>query len=217
MKKYTTALFDLDGTLVDSGIGVTNSVKYALEKFGIIANDRESLFKFIGPPLTVSFSSFCGFDEEKTTLAIKYYREYYKDKGIFECTLYDGVVELLEKLKKRGYKIGLATSKPDIFAHRVLENKEIYKYFDFFASASADEKTRASKEAVIEYALEICPERNREKIIMIGDRHFDINGAKAYGLPSVGVLYGYGSREELATAGADYIIDTPSDILNILQ
>ena len=148
--KYTTVLFDLDGTLVDSGIGVTNSVAYALDKFGITPPPRQELFKFIGPPLTQSFREFCGFDGEKTTLAIKYYREYYSQKGIFECTMYEGVLELMKSLKRKGYKLGLATSKPEIYATQVIENKGISKYIDYVGAATADEKTRATKESVIE-------------------------------------------------------------------
>lgn len=216
MKKYTTILFDLDGTLVDSGMGVTNSVAYALEKFGITPPPRRELFKFIGPPLVQSFSEFCGFDDEKTTLAIKYYREYYSKKGITECTMYDGILELLQSLKNKGYKIGLATSKPEIYATVVVKNKGIDTYLDFLASATTDEKTRATKEDVIDYALTLCEEKNRDKIIMIGDRHFDINGAKSFGLDSIGVTFGYGSEQELRNAGATHIAHTVCEINNIL-
>ena len=216
MKKYTTVLFDLDGTLVDSGMGVTNSVKYALEKMGITPPERQELFKFIGPPLTVSFSTFCGFNEEQTTKAIKLYREYYSETGITECVLYDGIIELLDYLKKKGYDVALATSKPDIYATRVLESKGILPYIDYVGAASADEKTRATKEAVIEYTLEMCKEKSRDKIIMIGDRHFDINGANNFGLDSIGVTFGYGSRAEIMTAGATYIVDSVDEIKTIL-
>lgn len=214
--KYTTVLFDLDGTLVDSGIGVTNSVAYAMKKFGITPPPRNELFKFIGPPLVQSFKEFCGFDDEKTTLAIKYYREYYSEKGILECTMYDGVLELLESLKQKGYKLALATSKPEIYATRVVENKGIMPYLDYLGAATTDEKTRATKEAVIEYTLSMCDEKDRQKILMVGDRHFDINGAKAYGLDSVGVTFGYGDRQELLEAGANYIVDSMQELDSLL-
>lgn len=217
MKQYTTVLFDLDGTLVDSGIGVTNSVAYALKKLGITPPPRNELFKFIGPPLMQSFSQFCGFGEEKTREAIVYYREYYNEHGINECTIYDGVLELLDSLKKKGYKLALATSKPEIYAVRVVNDKGIYPFLDYLASASTDEKTRATKEAVIEYALELCDEKDRSKILMVGDRHFDINGARAYGLDSVGVTFGYGSYEELKEAGATYIADDVGEINDLLK
>lgn len=214
--KYTTVLFDLDGTLVDSGIGVTNSVAYAMKKFGITPPPRHELFKFIGPPLVQSFKEFCGFDDEKTTLAIKYYREYYSEKGILECTMYDGVLELLESLKQKGYKLALATSKPEIYATRVVENKGIMPYLDYLGAATTDEKTRATKEAVIEYTLSMCDEKDRQKILMVGDRHFDINGAKAYGLDSVGVTFGYGDIQELLEAGANYIVDSMQELDSLL-
>ncbi len=214
--KYTTVLFDLDGTLVDSGIGVTNSVAHAMKKFGITPPPRQELFKFIGPPLVQSFREFCGFDEETTTLAIKYYREYYSEKGILECTLYEGVTELMNSLKEKGYKLALATSKPEIYATQVVENKGISLYLDYLAAATTDEKTRATKEAVIEYALTLCEEKDRRKILMVGDRHFDINGAKSFGLDSVGVTFGYGSYEELAKAGADYIVNSMQELNDLL-
>ena len=214
--KYTTVLFDLDGTLVDSGIGVTNSVAHAMEKFGMTPPPRQELFKFIGPPLVQSFKEFCGFDEEKTTLAIKYYREYYSKKGILECTMYEGVTELLGSLKKKGYKLALATSKPEIYASQVVENKGIISYLDYLAAATTDEKTRATKEAVIEHALSLCDEKDRRKILMVGDRHFDINGARAFGLDSVGVTFGYGSYGELKLAGADYIVSSMAELDSLL-
>lgn len=217
MKKYTTVLFDLDGTLVDSGIGVTNSVAYAMKKFGIEPPPRQELFKFIGPPLVQSFSTFCGFDEEKTALAIKYYREYYSEHGIKECVIYDGVLELLATLKGRGYKIALATSKPEIYARVVVENKGISEYLDYLSAATTDEKTRATKEAVVEYALELCDEKDTSKIIMVGDRHFDINGARKYGIDSIGVTFGYGSEDELRRAQATYIVNDPKEIESILK
>ncbi len=215
--KYTTVLFDLDGTLVDSGIGVTSSVAYALEKFGITPPPRQELFKFIGPPLTQSFSEFCGFDEEKTMLAIKYYREYYSVKGILECTMYEGVLELMQSLKKKGCKLALATSKPEIYATRVVEDKGILPYLDYISAASTDEKTRATKEAVVEYALELCEEKDRSKILMVGDRHFDIKGAATFGVDSVGVTLGYGTKEELKEAGATYIVDSLMEINKIVE
>ena len=217
MRKYTTVLFDLDGTLVDSGIGVTNSVAYALNKFGITPPPREELFRFIGPPLTQSFSEFCGFDEEKTTQAIAYYREYYSKQGISECVMYDGILEMIKALKSRGYKIALATSKPEIYARVVVENKGILEYLDYISAASTDEKTRATKEAVVEYALSLCEEKDTSKIVMVGDRHFDINGAKKYGIDSIGVTFGYGSRAELISAGATYTVDASYEILDILE
>ena len=214
--KYTTVLFDLDGTLVDSGIGVTNAAAYAIEKLGKTPPSRQELFKFIGPPLPHSFRDFCGFDNSTTDLAVEYFREYYADKGILECTMYNGVLELMQSLKQKGYELGLATSKPDMFATRVVENKGILPYLDFLAGASTDEKTRATKDAVIEYALSLTKEKDRRKILMVGDRHFDVNGAKAFGIDTAGVTFGYGSPEELKEAGAKYIVNSMQELDNLL-
>ena len=216
MKKYTTILFDLDGTLVDSGIGVTDSVAYALKKFGIEPPPREELFKFIGPPLVESFRDFCGFDEDRVTLAVEYFREYYGDRGVLECTMYEGVLELMASLKKKGYVLSLASSKAEMYAEQVVKNKGIFPYLDHLAAASADEKTRATKKAVIEYALTLCQEKDTSRILMVGDRHFDINGAKAFGMDSVGVTFGYGTRKELETAGANYIVDSFAELDKLL-
>lgn len=217
MKKYTTVLFDLDGTLIDSGIGVTNSVAYALEKLGITPPPRNELFKFIGPPLVHSFRDFYGFDEAKTDIAVKYFREYYNEKGALECTVYQGIIELLKSLKQKGYKIALATSKAENFSVMIVENKGIMPYLDYLGAASADEKSRVTKEAVIEYTLELCSEKDKSKIVMIGDRHFDINGANSFGLDSIGVTYGYGSYEELKQAGATYIVNTTKEVDELLK
>lgn len=216
MKNYDTVLFDLDGTLTDPGEGIANSVAYALNKYGIEVKDKKELYKFIGPPLYVSFSTFYGFSEEKSKEAINFYREYYKENGINECKLYGGIRELLESLKNAGYTLALATSKPEIFAHRVLENYDIHSYFDFIGAATTDEKTRSTKEQVIEYVLSGLNITDTSKLIMIGDRYFDINGAKHFGIDSIGVTFGYGSYDELKKANATYIVDTPKEIENIL-
>ena len=216
MNKYKIVLFDLDGTLTDPGDGITNSVAYALKKYGIEVENKRDLFKFIGPPLYESFKMFYGFSEEQSREAIKYYREYYSDTGIYECKLYDGIKELLRILKNAGLKIVLATSKPDFFAVRVLEHYDILKYFDFVGGASEDEKTRGTKEAVLEYIFNEMKIENRENVIMIGDRHYDINGAKEFSIDSIGVLYGFGTKEELENAGATYIANDTKAIEKIL-
>lgn len=216
MSKYEIIFFDLDGTLTDPGQGITNSVAYALSKYGISVENKQELYKFIGPPLIVSFKTFYGFDEEKALEAIAYYREYYAQYGINECKLYDGMKELLQKLKENGKTIALASSKPEAFAHRVLQNYDILKYFDFVGAASMDEKTRATKEAVLEHTISSLGITDRSRVVMIGDRHFDINGAKQFGLDSIGVLFGYGSEKELSEAGATYLAKDTSEIEKIL-
>ncbi|MBE6773976.1 MAG: HAD family hydrolase [Ruminococcaceae bacterium] len=211
---YDVILFDLDGTLTDPGLGITNSVAYALERYGIEVENRESLYPFIGPPLADSFMNFYGFDSEKAMDAITVYREYFRNKGIFENEVYEGVRELLENIKASGRKTVLATSKPEEFAVRILEHFDLAKYFDVVAGASMDEK-RNKKGDVIKYAMEKGAFRS-ENAVMIGDREHDIFGARENGLDSIGVLYGYGSRQELENAGADYIAESVQDILRYL-
>lgn len=211
---YDIILFDLDGTLTDPGPGITNSVAYALKRYGIEVEDRKSLYSFIGPPLKDSFMKYYGFSEEKAIQAISVYREYFRDRGLFENEVYEGIRELLEKIKSSGRKIVLATSKPEEFAVRILEHFGLIGYFDVVAGASMDE-TRNKKGDVIKYAM-VKGNFTAEKAIMIGDREHDIFGAKENGIDSIGVLYGYGSEEELKIAGADYIAETVEDIYPLL-
>lgn len=208
---FNYLLFDLDGTLTDPGLGITNSVMYALQKFGINVEDRTSLYKFIGPPLRDSFEAFYGFSRGDSELAIQYYREYFNDKGLYENEVYDGIEDLLIQLKERDKSLLVATSKPEPFAIKILQHFNLYDYFDFVAGATMDE-ARNKKADVIQYALESY---NIEKssAVMIGDREHDIIGAKENNLDSIGVLYGYGSRDELKNAGATFLAEKPLDIL----
>lgn len=215
MKNYSTVFFDLDGTLVDSGEGVRNSVEYALKKFGIEVENKDSLSCFIGPPLTVSFKTFYGFDDENADRGVAYYREYYKDKGIFEGYVYDGIEETLRRLKDAGKRVMVATSKPEEYAKRVLEKFGIAKYFDFIAGATMDEKTRANKIEIMQYAFDSCG-ASPSDTIMVGDRLFDIEGAKHFGMECIAVLYGYGSMEEFKRYGAEYIVETAEDVANLI-
>lgn len=213
--KYNFVLFDLDGTLVDTGKGITNSVMYSLRKFGIDVQDRTSLYKFVGPPLHKSYEEFYGFSPDKAMLAVEYYREYYRDKGIFEVDLYSGIVELLESLKNNGLNIAVATSKPKVFAVKVLKYVGIYDYFDTVIGAELD-GSRTDKAEIISYALKQYNAYDKSKVIMIGDRKFDIIGANTNFMDSIGVTYGYGSKDELQKSGATYIANSPKEIEKIL-
>ena len=190
MKNYDVVLFDLDGTLTDPAIGITNSVMHALKKYGITVDDRRELYKFIGPPLHESFEKFYGFSREEALQAVEYYREYYRDKGIYENIVYDGVEMLLKNLCNSGKKIILATSKPEIFAREILRYFNLEKYFYYAAGANLD----------------------GSRTVMIGDREHDIIGANKNGLDSIGVLFGFGNREELENAGATYIAETVEEL-----
>ena len=212
---YRYCLFDLDGTLTDPGIGITNSVMYALEKFGIHVSDRAELFSFIGPPLGESFRRQFGFSEEQAQKAVEYYREYFRPKGIFENSVYEGIPELLKKLRENHITVALATSKPYEFAVRILEHFELKQYFDYIGGATMDE--RISKKAdVIARLLDEFGNVDKAEVLMIGDRAQDVEGARANGLHSAGVLWGYGSAEELQGAGADYLAAKPEELLRIV-
>ena len=212
---YNIIFFDLDGTLTDPGVGITNSVAYALKKWGIEVEDRTALYPFIGPPLSDSFQRYYGFSKEDSLRAVEFYREYFRDRGIFENEVYEGVEEMLSALKAAGKKIVLATSKPEHFAFQILEHFHLDGYFDFKAGASMDE-SRNKKGQVIAYALEGLGITDKSQVLMVGDREHDVLGARENGLDSIGILFGYGSREELETAGATYIAETVSDILKYI-
>lgn len=212
MKKYQYILFDLDGTLTDPGTGITNSVMYALKKFGITETCRSRLYRFIGPPLAQSFQEFYGLSAEEARKGIEWYREYYQDRGIFENYVYEGIEDVLAELKRRGKTILLATSKPEFYAARILEHFHLREYFSYVAGATMDE-SRVEKKDVIAYGLEACGIRDVSGALMVGDRRHDIEGAQANGMDSLGVLYGYGSRQELEQAGADYLAENAGEIL----
>lgn len=210
-KMYKYILFDLDGTLTNPEIGITSCVMYSLEKFHIKVEDRKELHPFIGPPLMYSFQTYYGLSEEESALAVKYYRERFSVKGLYENEVYEGVDKLLQQLKESGKTIILATSKPEKFAVEILKYFDLYKYFDFVAGATMD-GSRGEKADVIRYALEISGIEDVSQALMIGDRNYDILGAKEHGLDSLGVLFGFGDREELTTAGANYIVESVDEI-----
>jgi phosphoglycolate phosphatase len=206
----TTILFDLDGTLTDPKVGITKSVQYSLKKFDIEVCDLDELDKFIGPPLKDSYMKFYGFTEDKATQAIDYFREYFPEKGIFENTLYPGIPELLSSLKQQGLTLAVATSKPTLFAEKIISHFKLDPYFDGIYGSNLD-NTRTNKGEIIAFALDALGKKEN-KALMVGDRMHDIVGAKTNSLPSIGVLYGYGNREELEKAQADSIVATVEEL-----
>lgn len=210
---YDYLLFDLDGTLTDPGEGITNSVVYALKKWGVEVKDKRELYSFIGPPLSASFKKYFGFSEDDALKSVEYYREYFRERGIFENEVYGGVPNLLATLKEAGKTLILATSKPEGFAKQILDHFDLAKYFDFVAGATMDE-SRNKKADVIRYALRMSGVTDLSRAVMIGDREQDVDGAKQNGMDSIGVLYGYGDRRELEGAGATRIAETVEDIIN---
>lgn len=215
MKKYNTIFFDLDGTLTDSSPGILNSVKYALTEMGREIPEEKVLGEFLGPPLTDSFRQFCGMTDEEAQEAATLYRQVYKDKCITENSLYDGIVQTLERLKKAGKNLAVATTKPIFLADKIVTHYGIRDFFTDVCGASPD-GSGGDKAAVIKMALEVCGETDLSKALMIGDRFYDIEGAKTVGIDSVGVLYGYGSRPELEKAGATYIVSNAAEIANLI-
>ena len=207
MKDKTYLLFDLDGTLTDPFIGITRSVQHALKYYGIIENDLSRLAPFIGPPLIDSFRETYHFSEEQAEEAVNYYREYFAEKGWRENKVYPGIPELLKHLQEAGHKLYVATSKPTPFAEKILDYFHLSQYFERIEGASLDH-TRMRKAEVIRYLLTQTGISEKGKTVMIGDRKFDVTGAHEIGVECIGVLYGYGSREELVSAGADYIVPT---------
>lgn len=206
-------LFDLDGTLTDSGEGIMNCAQLALEHFGIHIPDRDTLRVFVGPPLHDTFRKF-GVPEDQVDEAIRIYRSRYVPIGKFENTPYPGIRELLEKLCAQGHRLYVATSKPEDMSVEILEHFDLAKYFDHICGASLD-RSRSSKDAVISYLLEQYS--HGEEMIMVGDTVFDILGAAAHGIPAVGVTWGYGNPEEMKKAGAAAIAPTVDALFDILQ
>lgn len=205
-------LFDLDGTLTESGEGIINCVQYALEKLGKKEEHPENLQCFIGPPLKEQFMKYAGLSEEEGEKAVVYYRERYTTTGIFENRLYPKIPELLELLKINNKILAVASSKPEVYVKQILEHFQIADYFTAIVGSELDGR-RTEKAEVIEEALRrMHLEEERDKVLMVGDRSHDVQGAISCGLQCIGVAYGYGSREELEKAGAVYIADSVEDL-----
>ncbi len=211
-------LFDLDGTLTDPKVGITSSVQYALKHFGIEEPDLDKLEPFIGPPLRDSFIQFYGFTEEQAEEAVAKYRERFQNIGIFENKMYPGIPGLLKNLKAAGRKIAIASSKPTVFVERILKHFKIDRYFDVVVGSELDGR-RDTKEEVVKEALDQLfagEPMDRTKVVMIGDRKFDIQGAKAWFIKSIGVSYGYGSEKELKEAGAEHVAGSVKQLEELL-
>lgn len=209
--KYKSLFFDLDGTLTDSSEGITKCAQLALRHFGISAEDRSALRVFIGPPLRGSFPKF-GVPEERVEEAVEVFRSRYNVVGKFENRPYDGIRELLERLKQDGYRLFVATSKPEVTAKEILHKFDLAKYFEIICGATMDGQ-RDSKESVIAYLLD---QTDGEMPLMIGDTAYDVNGANVFGIPTMGVSWGFGHREEMLSAGALGIVDTPEQLYHVI-
>lgn len=212
---YDRILFDLDGTLTDPKIGITKSVNYALKKFGIHVTDLDTLIPFIGPPLVDSFIEFYGFTQEQALKAVEYYREYFSVTGLFENGVYDGIENLLTELVRHERHLFVATSKPTVFAKRILDHFKLTSYFDSIVGSNLD-GTCVKKGDVIQVVLKEVPLVERKRTVMVGDRLHDVCGAKASGIDSIGVAYGYGGAGELCQAGATHLVYTVAELQQFL-
>lgn len=210
---YQVIFFDLDGTLVNSGPGIMKSAQHALDHFGYANQTTEQLQRFIGPALMDTFMHVYGLTKEQAREAVELYRKMYDDGEKFDSKVYTGIPEVLEKLMQAKKDCMLVTSKPAYFARQILDHFQLAEYFPYIASpkltATSSDKTYLLRRALEENHLD------RQDVIMIGDTRFDIDGAKGAGVDSIGVTYGYGSREELTEAGVDYLVDSPEEILKI--
>lgn len=208
--------FDLDGTLTDPSEGLTNSLVFALKRHGVEVPDKSFLKRFIGPPLFETFEGYFGFSHEEAAVCVEDFREYFRPTGIFENSVFPGITDVLSKLRESGRKMIVATSKPELFAHQILEHFEIEHYFDYVAGGTMDESLIA-KPDILRYALEATGITDLDASVMIGDRHHDIFGGRSVGMHTIGVLYGFGDREELEEAGADAIAEKVDDLFDVIE
>ena len=208
---YDTIFFDLDGTLTDSAPGILNAVRFALEGVGMPVPPEKELMRFIGPPLTTELQAAFGIGGEEAAALVRRFQVYFKKDGMFENRVYDGVPDMLERLLASGRRAAVTTSKPEPFARTILEHFGLSQYFTAIVGSALDEKTRATKAEVVAQALETL---KPERVLLVGDRCHDVEGAHANKIPCLGVLYGYGSREELSEA--EYIAESVEALSKML-
>jgi len=215
MNKFKAVIFDFDGTFADSGDGIRRCVEYALEKYDIPVGDKSKLNYFVGPPLHVGFGDMYGANDEQCEKLIEAYRDRYARIGVYEAELYEGIVELVNTLKKNGIKVGIASSKPKFFIDQVMKYLGTSELFDTVVGTQLDNHN-ADKTELINTALKNLEITDKHVSVMVGDRLYDVNGAKRAGVLSVGVLYGYGSETELKDAGADFLAHDVTGLYKIL-
>lgn len=209
-------LFDLDGTLVDSSEGITKSVSYALSHFGIHEPDLEKLKVFIGPPLAESFEKYYGFSREQGLSAVSVYRERYNVTGIYECSLYPGVESCLCTLRERGYRIGMASSKPEESCRRILAHFGILSLFDEVTGATMDGRI-GTKEEVLREMMGHWPDLSCDQMCLVGDTMFDVEGAALVNMACVAVSFGFGDAEEMKRAGAAFVCDDMGALPDLIE
>ena len=216
MSRYDFVLFDFDGTVTDTGEGILKSLQYSFEAMGHEAPDLGDLKKFIGPPIHYSYTTFYGISEEQVGDYIKKYRERYREKGIYECYVYDGMRETIEELRKNNIRIGIASSKPVSLIYDVMNYLGITELFDAVSGVSVDDSNHSGKTFLVLDCMEKLGATDKERVLMVGDRKFDIDGGAGAGVDTCGVLFGYGSDEEFSEHIATYIIEKAEDLLDIV-
>lgn len=208
-QRYESIFFDLDGTITESGAGVTNAVKYMFENTGVTGYDEQMVKSFIGPPVIYHLQNILKFSEERARESYVFFKEYYLRKGIYENGLYDGIIEVIRDIKDSGKKIYIATTKPEMQAFMVLDNFKITGMFDGVFAAKHECGIFSKKEVLVNAVKKLGEVKNA---VMVGDRSYDIEGGKFVGFGTVGVLYGYGDLKELSEAGCDFTVDTVEDL-----
>ncbi len=215
MAEFDYVIFDFDGTVVDTGEGIIKSLQYSFREMGREVPDMSDLKKFIGPPIHYSYTTYYGVSETEVGEYIKKYRERYKVKGIYECHLYEGLSELLDSLREKGIKIGVASSKPEHLIYSVSDYLGITEKFDAIVGVKIDDSNHSSKTGLVLEAMKQLGADDKSKVLMVGDRCYDIDGAKGAGVKSCGVLWGYGSEAEFREHGADFIAAKAEEIEKI--
>ena len=215
MAKYDYVIFDFDGTVVDTGEGILKSLQYSFREMGREVPELDDLKKFIGPPIYYSYTTYYGVSEEEVGEYIKKYRERYKVKGIYECELYDGMTQLLDSLKAKGIKIGIASSKPMHLIYSVADYLKITDKFDAIVGVKIDDSNHSSKTQLVLDAMTEMGATDKSKVLMVGDRLYDIDGANGAGVDSCGAIWGYGNEEEFREHNATYIVYKTAEILDL--
>lgn len=215
MKKYDYVIFDFDGTVADTGEGILKSLQYSFEQMGQKVPTFSELKRFIGPPIHYSYVNFYSVSEDEVELYIQKYRERYRKIGIYECFIYDGVEEMLKKLRENGVKLGIASSKPISLIYDVMEHLKLTEYFDAVVGTQFDDNSHAGKAQLVLESMEKLSGK-KERTLMVGDRCFDIDGAAGAGVESAGAVWGYGSRQEFLDHGATYIVNSPKELTRII-
>lgn len=216
MANFDYVIFDFDGTVADTGEGILKSLQYSFVAMGDPAPDLSDLKKFIGPPVYYSYTTFYGIEEDKVDLYVKKYRERYSEKGIYESKVYDGVRKLIISLKEKDIKVGIASSKPERLIYAVADYLQITNLFDAIVGVKSDNSKHSSKAGLITQAMEDMGATDKNKVLMVGDRMFDIEGAHDAGVKCCGALWGFGDRPEFEEHNAEFIVDKPAEILQIV-